>query len=114
MNASRLSLSLCLSAALGLGAVAAVVPPSLAAETARPAAGPLPVGVTEVKQFKAPWAMTFLPDGRLLVTEMAGTLRLFDPSTGRAGTVAGVPAVAHGGQGGLGDVVLHPQFAANH
>src|SRR5690606_39093034 len=37
-----------------------------------------------------------------------------DPATGSVGTVEGVPAVAHGGQGGFGDVVLHPQFAANH
>src|SRR5690606_22490992 len=69
--------------------------------------------VTEVARFKAPWAMTFLPDGRLLVTEMAGALRLFDPASGATGDVEGVPAVAHGGQGGLGDVVLHPRFADN-
>ncbi len=63
--------------------------------------------------FNEPWAMTFLPDGRLLVTEKPGQLRLYDPRTRTTGTVSGVPAVAYGGQGGLGDVVLHPQFANN-
>ncbi|PRB79896.1 PQQ-dependent sugar dehydrogenase [Pseudomonas sp. MYb185] len=69
--------------------------------------------VTEVTQFDAPWAMTFLPDGRLLVTEMAGTLRLHDLASGNTGTISGVPEVAHAGQGGLGDVLLHPQFENN-
>jgi glucose/arabinose dehydrogenase len=68
---------------------------------------------TEVAQFDAPWAMTFLPDNRLLVTEMSGTLRLFDPARKTTGTVSGVPPVVHAGQGGFGDVVLHPQFATN-
>ena len=63
--------------------------------------------------FNEPWAMTFLPDGRLLVTEKAGQLRLFNTATKTTGTITGVPAVAYGGQGGFGDVVLHPQFASN-
>ena len=68
---------------------------------------------TEVAKFDSPWAMTFLPDNRLLVTEMAGTLRLYDPARKTTGTVSGVPKVAHAGQGGFGDVVLHPQFQTN-
>lgn len=72
-----------------------------------------PFTVTEVTQFDAPWAMTFLPDGRMLVTEMAGNLRLHDLGTGETGSVEGVPDVVHAGQGGLGDVVLHPQFQEN-
>lgn len=67
----------------------------------------------EVAQFDAPWAMTFLPDNRLLVTEMSGVLRLYDPARNTTGTVSGVPQVAHAGQGGFGDVVLHPQYATN-
>ena len=67
----------------------------------------------EVAQFDAPWAMTFLPDNRLLVTEMSGTLRLYDPARNTTGTVSGVPQVVHAGQGGFGDVVLHPQYATN-
>jgi aldose sugar dehydrogenase len=66
-----------------------------------------------VARFNEPWAMTFLPDGRLLVTEKQGTLKLFDPESGNAGVVGGVPTVDYGGQGGLGDVVLHPAFADN-
>ena len=72
-----------------------------------------PFVATEVARFDEPWAMTFLPDGRLLVTEKRGTLRLFDPASGRKGAVRGVPAVDYGGQGGLGDVILHPRFADN-
>lgn len=64
-------------------------------------------------QFRRPWAMTFLPDGRLLVTERAGNLELFDPVTKSATSVAGLPSISDGGQGGLGDVVLHPEFVQN-
>jgi len=66
-----------------------------------------------VAQFKRPWAMTFLPDGRLLVTERAGTLQLFDPSTRTSQSVEGVPPVSNGGQGGFGDIILHPDYATN-
>lgn len=72
-----------------------------------------PFVVEQLAQFDEPWAMTFLPDGRLLVTERAGALRLHDPATGATGQVGGVPEVVHAGQGGLGDVVLHPEFADN-
>lgn len=81
--------------------------------TADPGTDELPFSVTEVTQFDAPWAMTFLPDGRLLVTEMAGTLRLHDLGSDSSETISGVPDVVHAGQGGLGDVLLHPQFADN-
>ncbi|GGD10470.1 PQQ-dependent sugar dehydrogenase [Halopseudomonas salina] len=69
--------------------------------------------MTEIAQFESPWAMTFLPDGRLLVTEMAGNLRLHDLGAGETESIEGVPDVVHAGQGGLGDVLLHPQFASN-
>ena len=68
---------------------------------------------TPVAQFDEPWAMTFLPDGRLLVTEKKGALKLLDPGSGKQGDIAGVPKVAYGGQGGFGDVILHPDFARN-
>ena len=71
-------------------------------------------------QFNEPWAMTFLPGERqALVTEKSGRLLLWTraETPGANATavveVAGVPAVAYGGQGGLGDVVLHPDFASN-
>lgn len=72
-----------------------------------------PWNVESFGTFNEPWAMTFLPDGRLLVTEKSGTLRLFDTVTRTSGTVSGVPPVLYGGQGGLGDVVLHPRFRDN-
>lgn len=64
-------------------------------------------------RFNEPWALASLPDGRLLVTEKAGKLKLFDPATRQALEVRGVPKVAYGGQGGLGDVQLHPNFTNN-
>ena len=72
-----------------------------------------PFKSTEVARFNEPWAMTFLPDGRLLVTEKSGHLRLINVGNGQVGEIIGVPAVAYGGQGGLGDVVLHPQYISN-
>ncbi|HEY6916762.1 MAG TPA: PQQ-dependent sugar dehydrogenase [Allosphingosinicella sp.] len=74
--------------------------------------GGRPFKVEAVADFDEPWAMTFLPDGRLLVTEKKGALKLLGKD-GRIGTIAGTPEVAYGGQGGLGDVVLHPDFANN-
>ena len=72
-----------------------------------------PFAVEEIAQFNEPWAMTFLPGGDLaLITERRGTLRLWARG-GRTVEVGGVPAVDYGGQGGLGDVVLHPEFASN-
>lgn len=68
--------------------------------------------VEEVATFNEPWAMTFLPDGRALVTEKSGTMRLWSSDQPTV-EVSGIPAVDYGGQGGLGDVVLHPDFAEN-
>lgn len=67
-----------------------------------------PFAMTEVARFQEPWAMTFLPDGRLLVTEKAGKLKLFSPSAGTSVEVGGVPDVAYGDQGGFGDIILGP------
>ena len=68
---------------------------------------------TEVARFDEPWAMSFLPDGKLLVSEKRGALKLLDPATGDSGTITGIPDVDYGGQGGFGDVVVHPHFADN-
>jgi glucose/arabinose dehydrogenase len=78
-----------------------------------------PFTATEVTRFAAPWAMDFLPGSGVrltnaaLVTDKGGTLWLVDTSTGRMQQVSGVPAVKVAGQGGLGDVVVHPDFAGN-
>ncbi|TLX44672.1 PQQ-dependent sugar dehydrogenase [Xanthobacter autotrophicus] len=60
-----------------------------------------------------PWSMAFLPDGRLLVTERDGRLRLVDASGKLGAPIVGVPQVAARGQGGLLDVALDPAFATN-
>ena len=72
----------------------------------------LPFTVTQIADFDIPWAMAFLPDGRMLVTEQRGMLKLYTPG-GASVDVRGVPEVSWFGQGGLGDVVLHPDFASN-
>ena len=72
-----------------------------------------PFTVTELAQFRQPWAMTFLPDGRLLVSEKRGALKLFDPAGGSSGDIGGVPEVVSSGQAGFGDIVLHPDFSTN-
>ncbi|MEL7302685.1 MAG: PQQ-dependent sugar dehydrogenase, partial [Pseudomonadota bacterium] len=66
-----------------------------------------------VTSFDQPWAMTFLPDGDMLVTTRPGKLFLTSQS-GEKSEVQGTFEVAYGGQGGLGDVILHPQFAENN
>ena len=73
----------------------------------------LPFKVEAVASFDEPWALAFLPDGRMLVTEMKGNLFIVPQQGKEATKVAGVPDVDYGGQGGLGDVVLHPKFAEN-
>ncbi len=87
--------------------------PAAAAPQDTAAADGAPFEVAAVADFEMPWAMAFLPDGRLLVTEKQGALKIVDVATGGTGDVSGMPAVDHGGQGGLGDVVLHPGFADN-
>lgn len=62
-----------------------------------------------------PWAVAFLPDGRLLVTERAGQLRVVGRDFKLAQQpISGVPVVAAIGQGGLLDVALHPKFTENN
>lgn len=64
-------------------------------------------------KFSEPWAMTMLPSGKILITEKSGNLILFDAIREKKIFVKGVPKVAYGGQGGLGDIVLHPKFKEN-
>lgn len=64
--------------------------------------------------FDSPWAMTFLPDGHSLVTEKSGTLWLLDENQQKRFEVSNVPSVTAMGQGGLGDVIIHPEFATNN
>lgn len=80
-----------------------------AAQKARPAAGFKPV---EVARFDEPWAMAFLPDGKLLVTEKRGAVKLMSRD-GKVGNVTGAPRVDYGGQGGMADIIVHPRFDQN-
>ncbi|MDH5501330.1 MAG: PQQ-dependent sugar dehydrogenase, partial [Gammaproteobacteria bacterium] len=74
----------------------------------------LPFRVEAVTSFDQPWAMAFLPDGRLLVTEMKGSLFIVNQDGQKSRPVrGGMPDVDYGGQGGLGDVAVHPDFAEN-
>ena len=71
-----------------------------------------PFATTEVASFDDPWAMAFMPGTTTaIVTEKAGRLWLVDVSNGRKTAVTSAPAVAAGGQGGLLDVVLAPDFS---
>lgn len=72
-----------------------------------------------VASFDEPWAMTALPrihkqPPKLLVTQKAGELLIVDTATGVKTSVNGVPKVAYGGQGGLGDIILAPDFATSN
>jgi glucose/arabinose dehydrogenase len=70
--------------------------------------------VTVASGLDHPWSLAFLPDGRMLVTERAGRLRVIAADgTLLPEPVAGTPAVYARGQGGLLDVLPHPDFAAN-
>src|SRR5687767_2105084 len=60
-----------------------------------------------------PWALAFLPDGRILVTERPGRLRIVDAGGRLSAPLGGVPQVLARGQGGLLDVALDPRFAEN-
>lgn len=80
----------------------------------QPALTKQPYQTETFAHFNKPWAVTSLPDQRLLVTERQGKLKIFNPENKQMLDVQGVPAVNYGGQGGLGDVILHPDFAKNH
>lgn len=75
--------------------------------------GSQPFKVTAIADFEEPWAMTFVPGTPYaLITEKRGALKVWQPDR-PSRDVAGVPKVAYGGQGGFGDVVLHPDYARN-
>ncbi|HEU4368830.1 MAG TPA: PQQ-dependent sugar dehydrogenase [Methylomirabilota bacterium] len=95
--------------------LALVALPALAQEAPRsPNPGPasLPGRAVDVARgLEHPWGLAFLSDGRMLVTERPGRLRVVTPDGLLSEPLAGVPPVAAGGQGGLLDVALSPRFA---
>lgn len=91
---------------------AATTRPALAQEAFDTSAGRL--RLEEVASgLDHPWSLAFLPDGTMLLTEREGRLRAVSGGGGLSDPVAGLPDVSAGGQGGLLDVVPHPQFADN-
>lgn len=68
---------------------------------------------TVARGLEHPWGLAFLPDGRMLVTERPGRLRIVSANGTLSPPLAGVPAVAASGQGGLLDVALDPAFDTN-
>jgi glucose/arabinose dehydrogenase len=70
--------------------------------------------VKVVEGLEQPWCVAFLPDGRMLVTEKAGRLRVVQNGKLDPAPIAGLPQVTVHGQGGLQDVAPHPDFARNN
>ncbi len=105
------------AAALFLFGSACSAAPTEGARTG--AAGERPFQAAPVASFDTPWAMVFLPGSGVrqtsmaLVTEKDGRLWLVDTASGKKQAVSGVPQAKVAGQGGLGDVVPHPNFAGN-
>ena len=99
----------CAAAALGLSAV----PHATAQAPVQRAAHHDYRVVTVVEGLVHPWSIAFLPNGDMLITERPGRLRIVRSGRLLPDPVAGVPAVHAEGQGGLLDVVPHPDFARN-
>ena len=67
--------------------------------------------VTLVSGLSNPWGLAFLPDGRMLVTERAGRMRIIEGGKLVPTAISGLPVAVEHGQGGMLDVVLHPKYA---
>ena len=85
---------------------------SAQAPTFQSESGPYRI-VTVVDGLQDPWSIAFLPGGEMLVTEKPGRLRIVRNGVLQPEPIAGTPEVRYQGQGGLLDVVLHPDFEAN-
>ena len=73
----------------------------------------MPFTMTQVADFKLPWRIAFLPDGRMLITEKVGPVWLVTQK-GEKTPIANVPAVLWQGQGGMLGIFLSPHYAADH
>ena len=103
------------TAAARRGAVRAAVTVALAVAPGLPALAQdaAPRAQTVASGLQHPWAVAFLPEGRFLVSERPGRLRVVEPDGRLQPPLAGLPEVAAGGQGGLLDVVTDSAFADN-
>lgn len=99
---------------LATGAAAAFAAPAIgrAQDIVRSAAATYRL-VTLSRDLEQPWGLAFLPDGRILITERPGRLRVFANGRLERAPVGGLPKIYARGQGGLLDICLHPGFADN-
>ena len=99
---------------LGLAALmAGAAPAAIAQETVRSKAADFRI-VEVAKNLEHPWGLAFLPDGRMLVTERPGRLRIVGADGSLSAPLTGLPEIYDSGQGGLLDVILDPDFASNN
>ena len=104
----------CRAAAVAMSLALAPAPGQTQTTRAPPPATAVPARVdTVAKGLEHPWALQFLPEGRMLVTERPGRLRIVSPDGVLSSPLAGVPKVAATGQGGLLDLALEPDFATS-
>ena len=103
-----LPVSHCLLAAL----LVVIAPLSTAGEIEKTEAGPVRVHIV-ARGLEHPWGLAFLPDGRMLVTERPGRLRIVEHDGSVSPPLSGLPKITARGQGGLLDVALHPGFEDN-
>ena len=96
-----------------LALVVLLAPAHPRAQTFPSSAGPLAV-TTFARGLSYPWSLAFLPDGRMLVTERPGRMRIVGRDGRLSPPLAGVPRVHAGGQAGLLDVRLDNDYATNH
>ena len=107
------------SAGLAVALSACSAPPATsqdggAPRSLSPGAGSGPFRVeTVARGLEHPWGLAFLPDGRIVVTERPGRVRIVDKSGKLSAPLSGVPQVRAAGQGGLLDVAVDPGFTAN-
>ena len=98
---------------LGLAALmAGAAPAAIAQETVRSKAADFRI-VEVATDLEHPWGLAFLPDGRMLVTERPGRLRIVGADGSLSAPLTGLPEIYDSGQGGLLDVILDPDFASN-
>lgn len=95
-----------------LSAAVLAISATAQAETIKGSAGS-EIEVIELETFDGPWAMTQLPDGRMLVTEQSGSLWLVGRDGKKLGKIGNLPSVTERNQGGMGDIILDPNFADN-
>lgn len=99
--------------AFALSATLAAAAPAAALDETFETKGPAIRVTTVTDRLDHPWAIAFLPDGGMLVTERRGTLKLVGSDGSVSEAIAGVPEVDARGQGGLLDVTIDPAFAEN-